>query len=129
MTALSAVYHPYHLFTLQNLPAIVTAVLVMLFFTEIINTFIKRHPTIQLLALSFLILIGVFLIMGSFGKRMDQNYIYFAMGFSLAVEVLNMKMRRMSGGSPHTAHWGIGAVYFQNIPVNMTIAYSRHSPW
>jgi predicted tellurium resistance membrane protein TerC len=85
---------------LVMIAAIVTAVMVMLLFTEILNTFIKKNPTIQILALSFLILIGVFLIMESFGKHIDRNYIYFAMGFLLLVEVLNMKMRKVSDGSP-----------------------------
>jgi predicted tellurium resistance membrane protein TerC len=76
--------------------AVVAAVLVMMIFADTVSRFVHRHPTIQMLALSFLILIGVFLVAEGLGKHIDRGYIYFAMFFSLLVEFLNMRMRRAS---------------------------------
>lgn len=76
--------------------AVIAAVAVMLLFADAVSGFVKRQPTIQILALSFLILIGVFLVAESLGKHIDRGYIYFAMSFSLLVEVLNLRMRRVS---------------------------------
>jgi len=73
--------------------AVVAAVLVMMVFADPVSHFVKRHPTIQMLALSFLILIGVFLMAEGLGKHIDRGYIYFAMAFSLGVEFLNMRVR------------------------------------
>jgi predicted tellurium resistance membrane protein TerC len=75
--------------------AVMTAVGVMLVFADAISAFVKRQPTIQMLALSFLILIGVFLVAESLGKHIDRGYIYFAMSFSLLVEILNLKLRKV----------------------------------
>jgi predicted tellurium resistance membrane protein TerC len=77
--------------------AILAAVAVMLFFAEVVNTFIKKHPTIQILALAFLLLIGVFLVAESLGKHIERGYIYFAMIFSLFVEALNIRLHRKHG--------------------------------
>jgi predicted tellurium resistance membrane protein TerC len=77
--------------------AILAAVGVMLFFAEVVNTFIKKHPTIQILALAFLLLIGVFLVAESLGKHIERGYIYFAMIFSLFVEALNIRLHRKPG--------------------------------
>lgn len=74
--------------------AIVLAVLVMLIFSGPISRFVHEHPTIQMLAFSFLILVGVFLMAEGLGKHIDRGYIYVAMAFSLAVELLNMRLRR-----------------------------------
>ncbi|MEF3695614.1 TerC family protein [Desulfolutivibrio sp.] len=74
--------------------AVVAAVLVMMVFADTVSRFVHRHPTIQMLALSFLILIGVFLVAEGLGKHIDRGYIYFAMFFSLLVEFLNMRMRK-----------------------------------
>ncbi len=74
--------------------AMVLAVAVMLVFAGPIGDFVERHPTMKMLALSFLILIGVMLVAESFGKHIEKGYIYFAMAFSLLVEILNMRMRR-----------------------------------
>lgn len=74
--------------------AIVAAVIVMMIFADPVSRFVKNHPTIQMLALSFLILIGVFLVAEGFGKHIDRGYIYFAMAFSLGVELLNMRIRK-----------------------------------
>ena len=76
--------------------AVMTAVGVMLVFADAISTFVKRQPTIQMLALSFLILIGVFLVAESLGKHIDRGYIYFAMSFSLLVEIMNIRLRRVA---------------------------------
>jgi predicted tellurium resistance membrane protein TerC len=70
--------------------AVIIAVLVMLAASGYIARFVDRHPTIKMLALAFLILIGVMLIADGFGQHINKNYIYVAMAFSLAVEMLNM---------------------------------------
>jgi predicted tellurium resistance membrane protein TerC len=74
--------------------AMVIAVAVMMVFAGSIGEFVERHPTMKMLALSFLLLIGVMLVAESFGKHVEKAYIYFAMAFSFAVELLNMRMRR-----------------------------------
>jgi predicted tellurium resistance membrane protein TerC len=74
--------------------AIVIAVLVMMFLARPIHEFIERHPTIKILALSFLILIGVALIGESFDFEIPKGYLYFAMAFSVGVEMINIRMRR-----------------------------------
>ena len=74
--------------------AMVIAVAVMMLFAGPIGDFVERHPTMKMLALSFLLLIGVVLVADAFGKHIEKGYIYFAMAFSFAVEMLNMRMRR-----------------------------------
>jgi predicted tellurium resistance membrane protein TerC len=73
--------------------AMIIAVVTMLIFSGRISTFIDEHPTMKILALSFLLLIGVMLIAESMGQHISKGYIYFAMAFSLVVEVLNMRVR------------------------------------
>ncbi len=73
--------------------AVVIAVLVMMVFAGRISAFIERHPTMKMLALSFLLLIGVVLIADGFGQHVNKGYIYSAMAFSLFVEVLNLRLR------------------------------------
>ena len=73
--------------------AVITAVGVMIAFAGIISRFVDRHPTIKMLALSFLMLIGVSLVAEGFEFHLPKGMIYFAMGFSLFVEMLNLKMR------------------------------------
>ncbi len=73
--------------------AVVIAVLVMLFFAKRIGDFIERRPTFKILALSFLLLVGMMLVLEGFGKHVEKAYIYFAIGFSLAVELVNCKIR------------------------------------
>lgn len=75
--------------------AVVAAVVVMLVFARSIGEFVERHPTIKMLALSFLIMIGVMLVAEGFGHHIEKGYIYFAMAFSLLVELLNMRLRRV----------------------------------
>jgi predicted tellurium resistance membrane protein TerC len=74
--------------------AVVIAVGVMMAFAGAIADFIERHPTMKMLALSFLLLIGVILVADGFGQHVSKGYIYFAMSFSLFVEVLNIRTRR-----------------------------------
>jgi predicted tellurium resistance membrane protein TerC len=71
--------------------AIVAAVLVMMLFAKAVGDFVGRHPTIRMLALAFLLLIGVMLVVEGTGQHVPKAYIYFAMAFSLFVELLNMK--------------------------------------
>ena len=77
--------------------AVIVAVIFMMFFSGPISGFVDRHPTIKMLALSFLLMIGVMLIADGCGQHVPKGYIYFAMGFSVLVEILNIKMR--SGNS------------------------------
>ena len=78
--------------------AIVLAVGVMMFAAKPIGEFVDRHPTIKMLALSFLILVGVALIGEGLGMHVPKGYIYFAMAFSVAVETLNLRLRKISPG-------------------------------
>lgn len=74
--------------------AVVAAVLVMMFLAGPISNFVDRHPTIKMLALSFLILIGMALVGEGLGFHIPKGYIYFAMAFSVVVEMLNMQLRK-----------------------------------
>jgi len=76
--------------------AVVIAIGVMLAFAGPISDFVERHPTMKMLALSFLILIGVMLFAEGFGWHIPKGYIYFAMAFSIMVELLNMRLRKVS---------------------------------
>jgi len=80
--------------------AIVVAVIVMMFMAGPIHEFIERHPTIKILALSFLILVGVALIGESFDLEIPKGYLYFAMAFSVCVEMVNIRLRRKDRGAP-----------------------------
>ena len=71
--------------------AVVVAVVVMMAFARPIGDFVQRHPTMKMLALAFLVSIGVMLIADGFGHHVPKGYIYFAMAFSLLVETLNLK--------------------------------------
>lgn len=74
--------------------AMVIAMLVMLVAAGPIGNFVNRHPTMKVLALSFLLLIGVMLVAEGLGKHIEKGYIYFAMAFSVVVELLNIRLRR-----------------------------------
>jgi predicted tellurium resistance membrane protein TerC len=82
--------------------AMVIAMLVMLASMGAVAGFVERHPSVKILALSFLILIGVMLVAEGMGQHVSKGYIYFAMAFSLLVELLNMRYRRR--GSPLVLH-------------------------
>jgi predicted tellurium resistance membrane protein TerC len=79
--------------------AIIIAVGVMLIFANRVSAFIERHPTVKMLALSFLLLIGTMLVLDGAGQHVNKGYIYFAMAFSFVVEMLNIRLRK-----PHPAH-------------------------
>lgn len=74
--------------------AIVIAILVMLWAARPIGDFVERHPTVKMLALSFLVLVGTALIAEGAGVHVPKGYLYFAIAFSLAVEMLNLRLRR-----------------------------------
>jgi len=73
--------------------AVILAIIVMMIFANPVSNFVECHPTIKMLALSFLLLIGVNLIAEGLGFHIPRGYTYFAMAFSLFVEMLNLKMR------------------------------------
>lgn len=72
--------------------AVIAAVVAMMAYAGAVTRFVERHPTIKMLALSFLILVGVMLIAEGWGVKINKGYIYFAMAFSLFVELLNLKL-------------------------------------
>jgi predicted tellurium resistance membrane protein TerC len=74
--------------------AVIVAVGIMMISAEPISAFVHRHPTVKMLALSFLLLIGVSLIAEGFDQHIPKGYIYFAMGFSVFVEMINLRVRR-----------------------------------
>jgi len=76
--------------------AVVLAVAVMMFAAAPISSFVHRHPTVKMLALSFLLMIGVSLIADGLGQHIPKGYIYFAMAFSIFVELLNIRVRSRS---------------------------------
>ena len=77
--------------------AVMIAVFFMMLFSGAVSAFVHRHPTIKMLALSFLLLIGVMLVAEGFGQHISKGYVYFAMAFSVFVEMLNLKVRSRSG--------------------------------
>jgi len=81
--------------------AMVLAMLVMLASAGAISGFVERHPSVKILALAFLLLIGVMLVAEGMGTHVAKGYVYFAMAFSLLVEMLNMRYRRRHGGRRH----------------------------
>jgi predicted tellurium resistance membrane protein TerC len=86
--------------------AMVIAVVVMLVFARAIGEFVDRHPSMKILALSFLLLIGVMLVADGFGQHVNKGYIYFALAFSLAVEIVNIRVRKAASKPVqlHTAY-------------------------
>jgi predicted tellurium resistance membrane protein TerC len=74
--------------------AVVVAVGVMMVFAGTVSAFVEKHPTVKMLALSFLLLIGVMLVAEGIGTHIEKGYIYFAMGFALLVEFLNLRAKR-----------------------------------
>jgi predicted tellurium resistance membrane protein TerC len=74
--------------------AVVVSIVVMMVFAEVISRFVEKHPTLKMLALAFLILVGSMLVLEGFGQHVERGYIYFAMAFSLGVEMLNLRMRK-----------------------------------
>jgi predicted tellurium resistance membrane protein TerC len=74
--------------------AVIISIMVMMLFSNAVSEFINKHPTMQMLALSFLILIGVMLMAEGLHQHVSKGYIYFAIAFSMGVEILNMRMRK-----------------------------------
>mgnify|MGYP003866376785 CR=1 FL=1 len=87
--------------------AVMIAVGVMLASSGAIGEFVERHPTVKMLALSFLLLIGVSLMAEGFDQHIPKGYIYFAMGFAVLVELLNMRLRKVQ--NPLHLHGGPSA--------------------
>jgi len=91
--------------------AVVIAVICMMMFAGPLNEFVNRHPTVKMLALSFLLLIGATLVAEGFDQHISKGYIYFAMTFSVFVEMLNLRLRKK-----------------QTAPVELRAAYVEASP-
>ena len=81
--------------------AVTVAILVMLVSAEAVSGLVNRHPTLKMLALSFLLLIGLALLLEGFDQHIPKGYIYFAMGFSVFVELLNIRVRRRREARSH----------------------------
>jgi len=107
-SVITAVGMARHLWVM--IAAVVLAVGVMMFAATSISNFVHRHPTVKMLALSFLLMIGVALIADGLGQHIRKGYIYFAMGFSVMVEMLNLRVRARSK------------------PVQLREAYSAETP-
>ena len=75
--------------------AVVVSIIAMMLFAGSIGAFVQKHPTVKMLALSFLLLIGVTLIAEGFDQHIPKGYIYFAMAFSVLVEILNLRLRKV----------------------------------
>ncbi|MCY1528310.1 hypothetical protein D9M68_634110 [compost metagenome] len=76
--------------------AVVISVIVMMISASSISNFVNKHPTVKMLALSFLLLIGVSLLAEGLDQHIPKGYIYFAMAFSILVEMLNLRMKKNS---------------------------------
>ena len=74
--------------------AIIISMFIMMLFAKQISDFISKHPTIKMIALSFLVAVGIVLIAEGFGQEFPKGYIYFALAYALVVEMLNIRMRR-----------------------------------
>ena len=81
--------------------AVISSVALMMVFAGPIGRFVSAHPTIKVLALSFLVVVGVVLIAEGFDSHVPKGYVYFAMAFSLGVEMLNIRMRKRSANAVH----------------------------
>jgi predicted tellurium resistance membrane protein TerC len=86
----------------QELPimvaAVIIAVVVMMTFARPVGDFVERHPSIKILALAFLVMIGVLLVAEGTGRHLDKGYVYFGMAFALLIELLNMRYRARQAG-------------------------------
>lgn len=85
--------------------AVIVSMIVMMLFSGVIAGFISKRPTIKMLALAFLVTIGVILIAESFGQEIPKGYIYFAMCYALLVEMLNIRMRKNKAKSKGAEHY------------------------
>ena len=85
---------------LVMIAAVIVAMGIMLAFSGVIANFVNNNPTIKMLALSFLIMIGFMLVMEAAHKEVEKGYLYFAMAFSLTVEILNLRLRKKAKSKP-----------------------------
>jgi predicted tellurium resistance membrane protein TerC len=90
--------------------AVMLAVGFMIFASGFVSAFVERHPTVKMLALSFLLLIGVTLIAEGLGQHVSKGYIYFAMAFAVFVEGLNLRAGHRRGSRPDRQHRGVAAL-------------------
>jgi len=81
--------------------AVIVSVAIMMLAAEPISDFVHKHPTVKMLALSFLLLIGMSLLLEGFGQHIPKGYIYFAMGFSVFVEMINLRVRARAAVPVH----------------------------
>jgi predicted tellurium resistance membrane protein TerC len=88
--------------------AVIISIIVMMLFSNAVSEFINKHPTMQMLALSFLILIGAMLIAEGLHQHVSKGYIYFSIAFSMGVEILNMRMRKSK--KDHIVHLNKDAI-------------------
>ncbi len=84
--------------------AVVISVAFMMFFSGAISAFVNRHPTVKMLALSFLLMIGLMLVAEGFGQHIPKGYVYFSMAFSVFVEMLNIRLRKSTPVHLHSAY-------------------------
>ncbi|WP_375419028.1 TerC family protein [uncultured Hymenobacter sp.] len=89
---------------LVMIAAVIIAMGIMLAFSGKVANFVNKNPTIKVLALSFLIMIGFMLVMEAFHKEVEKGYLYFAMAFSLVVEMLNLRLRKKGKAAPVVLH-------------------------
>ncbi len=87
--------------------AVIISLVTMLFAAAPLGSFVMRHPTVKMLALSFLLLIGTSLLLEGFHKHIEKGYIYFAMAFSVFVEMLNLRMKRKSVPVELNEHYNV----------------------
>jgi predicted tellurium resistance membrane protein TerC len=103
--------------------AVIVAVGIMMFASDPISKFVNHHPTIKILALSFLLLIGMSLIVEALHQEIPKGYIYFAMGFSVFVEMLNLRMRtKVEPVKLHQAYVPVEATAVPPLPQQATVA-------
>ena len=81
--------------------AVVASVALMMAFAGPVGRFVSSHPTIKMLALAFLVVVGVVLIAAGFDHEVPKGYVYFAMAFSVAVELLNIRVRKRAAAPVH----------------------------
>jgi predicted tellurium resistance membrane protein TerC len=107
--------------------AVIAAALVMIFTAGPISKFVEEHPTIKILALSFLLLIGFTLLLEGFHQHIPKGYIYFAMGFSVLVEVLNLRVRTKATNPVHLrdAYSAESNVELQLAPVSVKASSTK----
>jgi predicted tellurium resistance membrane protein TerC len=107
--------------------AVVVAAVVMVFTAGPISKFVEEHPTIKMLALSFLLLIGFTLIVEGLHQHIPKGYIYFAMAFSIGVELLNLRLRQRAE-SPVNLRAAYATEYSAPIPVAMKPVAKKSRP-